>query len=98
MGKQARRHIVHKLNMALLKAEHWQATPDEALELGKDAEVMADLIMPAYLNKKGAGALWLERKLKNEAWIDAIQEQAIASRRKFALLSDEQKLALLTGE
>ena len=95
MGKQTQRHIIHKINMALLKAEHWQAATEEASELRKDAEVMSYIIMPVYTNKRGAGALWLDTKLKNEDWLDAIHERAIASRREYALLNDEERLNLL---
>jgi len=68
--------------MALIAAEKAGTVKGEPLpesmisDIRKDVEVMTDLVAEEYLSKKGTGAIWLTKNLKDPEWLMALQDRA----------------------
>ena len=82
LSRNAKFNVRHNIFMALIKAEKSGMakgeliSPDTALMIHKDADVMTDMVSCEYSSKKGAGALWLNKQLKNDDWLDKLQEDS----------------------
>lgn len=82
-SKNVRANVCHKIYMALLTEER-RSQPGMALSqqqsegISLDTETITDLIEQEYSSKGGAGALWLDRMLKDLNWLAQIQEKAWA--------------------
>ncbi len=80
MNRNARRRAKHKISLALINA-YSGCDCDEAQEIQRDAEIMVERLEPVYDQKRGAGALWLDRKLQDTDWLIGLQDQVIKTRR-----------------
>ena len=79
MTKRTLQRIVHKLRMQLnLDARQDNPVPtlEDVRAITRDAEHIAALIVTEYEAKHGAGAMWLEGRIKDLDWFDRLQEAA----------------------
>ena len=71
--KRILERIRHKLNMALILGERGGSREPLGREtvnmLRVDSSEMANYLLPVYLAKNGAGAIWLAGKLREEYWL-----------------------------
>lgn len=82
LSRNVRSNVRHKIYMALILGERSGMAKGENLGyetvvmLDKDANTIGDMIAPEYVAQKGAGALWLDKKLKDLNWLAKIQEDS----------------------
>lgn len=77
MTKNVKRHVRHKITMALVNAYMGLIDGDEMRHVRHDAELICDAIAVEYDGKRGAGALWLDGKLKDGDWLYDVQSRVM---------------------
>ncbi len=82
LSKNVRSNVYHKISMALIKdekssVEKGETLPEETIKMIRvDTNTIVNMISDEYASKKNAGALWLDKKLKDPDWLGKLQEDA----------------------
>lgn len=84
MTSKTQGRVRHKITMALVRAEGGWDTVDELNLLREDAASICVNIQTVYDGKRGAGALWLDRRLQDIDWLADAQEAAMKRARQGA--------------
>jgi len=79
MTKKTHRRVEHKIAMALVCAEGGSVSIECMHELQQDAHLIRIRIEAEYDRRRGAGALWLDSKLKNKDWLYNMQSAVLAN-------------------
>ena len=81
-SRNVKSNVRHKIFMKLMSDERSGMAKNEtvpyetAKSLSDDADKITNMIENEYESKGRAGALWLDRMLKDENWLADIQEKS----------------------